>query len=199
MKTLALIAGAALFTLALCMTDDAEAQTNPGAKPQVQFKTSMGEFTVELEPERAPKTVANFLAYVREGHYDGTIFHRVIKNFMVQGGGFTGDYRQKPTKGPIANEADRGLANDRGTIAMARTSDPNSATAQFFVNVVSNGFLNHTAKTAQGWGYTAFGRVTDGMNIVVRMSQVETGRGGPFDSDVPKSPIVIEKATIIRE
>jgi peptidyl-prolyl cis-trans isomerase B (cyclophilin B) len=198
MKTLALVAGA-LFTLAICMTDDADAQTKAGTKPQVQFKTSMGEFTVELEPERAPKTVANFLAYVREGHYDGAIFHRVIKNFMVQGGGFTPDYREKPTKGPIANEADRGLTNERGTIAMARTGDPKSATAPFFVNVVSNGFLNHTAKTAQGWGYTAFGRVTDGMNIVVRMSQVETGRGGPFSSDVPRDPIVIEKATIIRE
>jgi len=198
MKTLALVAGA-LFTLAVCMTDDADAQTSSVTKPQVQFKTSMGEFTVELEPERAPKTVANFLSYVREGHYDGTIFHRVIKNFMVQGGGFTTDYRQKPTKGPIANEADRALPNERGTIAMARTGDPNSATAQFFVNVVSNGFLNHTSKTVQGWGYTAFGRVTDGMNIVVRMSMVETGRGGPFDTDVPKSPIVIEKATIVRE
>jgi cyclophilin family peptidyl-prolyl cis-trans isomerase len=193
MKTLALVAGA-LFTLAVCMTDEAEAQN----KPQVLFKTSMGDFTVELEPERAPKTVANFLSYVREGHYDGTIFHRVIKNFMVQGGGFTADMREKTTKGPIANEADRGLANERGTIAMARTSDPNSATAQFFVNVVSNPFLNHTAKTAQGWGYTAFGRVTDGINIPVRMSLVPTGERARM-GDVPVEPIVIEKATIIRE
>jgi peptidyl-prolyl cis-trans isomerase B (cyclophilin B) len=194
MKTLALVAGA-LFTLAVCMTDDADAQT----KPQVQFKTSMGDFTVELEPERAPKTVANFLDYVRSGHYDGTIFHRVINNFMVQGGGFTTDYKQKPVKGPIANEADRALKNERATIAMARTSDPNSATAQFFVNLKANGFLDHTSKSAQGWGYTVFGRVTDGMNIITRIGLVPTGRGGPFGEDAPQTQVVIEKATIIRE
>jgi cyclophilin family peptidyl-prolyl cis-trans isomerase len=118
---------------------------------------------------------------------------------MVQGGGFTKDYIQKPTKGPIANEADRGLKNERATIAMARTSDPNSATAQFFVNLKANGFLDHTSKTAQGWGYTAFGRVTDGMNIVVRIGLLPTGRGGPFPEDVPQSPVVIEKATILSE
>jgi cyclophilin family peptidyl-prolyl cis-trans isomerase len=192
-RWVALVAGIVL-SLAAFM-NDADAQS----KPKVQFKTSQGDFTVELEPERAPKTVANFLDYVRAGHYDGTVFHRVINNFMVQGGGFTGDYRQKPVKGPIANEADRGLKNDRATIAMARTSDPHSATAQFFVNLKANGFLDHTAKTSQGWGYTAFGRVIDGMNIIVRIGLLPTGSAGPFDKDVPQTPVVIEKATIISE
>ena len=137
-------------------------------KPIVNFKTNMGDFTVQLEPERAPKTVANFLEYVRDGHYDGTIFHRVIAKFMVQGGGFLPNLQKRDTRGPITNEANTGLKNERGTIAMARTADPHSATAQFFVNVIYNRFLDHTAKTQQGWGYTAFGRVIDGMNIVER-------------------------------
>lgn len=193
-KGIALVVGL-FFLLAATMTE-AEAQSG---KPQVQFKTTMGDFTVELEPERAPKTVANFLEYVRAGHYDGTIFHRVINNFMVQGGGFTADYRQKPTRGPIPNEADRALKNERGTIAMARTSDPNSATAQFFVNLKANGFLDHTSKTTQGWGYTAFGRVIDGMNIIARIGVTPTGPAGPFREDAPQKQVVIEKATIIRE
>ncbi len=168
-------------------------------KPKVHFKTNVGDFTVELEPERAPQTVANFLQYVRDGHYDGLIFHRVIKSFMVQGGGFDANYNKTPTRGPIENEADKGIPNERGTLAMARTSDPHSATNQFFINVKYNGFLNHRSKTQQGWGYTAFGRVIDGMNIVGRISRMETGSGGPFPSDVPTKQVIIEKAKIISE
>jgi cyclophilin family peptidyl-prolyl cis-trans isomerase len=168
-------------------------------KPKVHFKTNMGDFTIELEPEYAPSTVANFLQYVRDGHYDGLIFHRVIKAFMVQGGGFDDKYNKKPTREPIENEADKGIPNERGTIAMARTGDPHSATNQFFINVKFNGFLNHSSKTQQGWGYTAFGRVIDGMNIIGRISLMETGAGGPFGSDVPIEQVVIEKAEIISE
>ena len=146
-------------------------------------------------PKSAPKTVANFLQYVAEGHYDGTIFHRVIAKFMVQGGGFSPNMQKKRTRDPIANEADTGLKNERGTIAMARTGGPHSATAQFFINVVYNRFLDHTTKSRQGWGYTAFGRVIDGMNIIGRMARVSTGTKGPY-SDVPDEAIIIEKATI---
>jgi cyclophilin family peptidyl-prolyl cis-trans isomerase len=168
-------------------------------KPKVHFKTSMGDFTVELEPDLAPRTVANFLGYVRDGHFDGLIFHRVIKSFMVQGGGFDQNYNKTPTQGPIENEADKGLPNERGTIAMARTGDPHSATNQFFINVKYNGFLNHQSKSQQGWGYTAFGRVIDGMNIVGRISRLETGPGGPFPSDVPTNQVIIQKAKIVSE
>ena len=188
--------GAAFLGALLVMladTDPADAQ----AKPKVLFKTNMGDIAVELEPAKAPNTVANFLAYVKEGHYDGAIFHRVINNFMIQGGGFTEDFRRIPTKTPIQNEADKGLSNERGTIAMARTSDPHSATDQFFINLKFNGSLDHRAKTDSGWGYTAFGRVTDGMNIVARIGLVKTGRNGPFDGDVPVEPVVIEKATVV--
>ena len=169
--------------------------TMAAAKPIVTFKTSMGDFTVQLEPEKAPETVANFLQYVRDGHYNGTIFHRVIAKFMVQGGGFTEDFRQKPTRGPIPNEADTSLPNERGTVSMARTGDPHSATAQFFVNVVYNKFLDHTAKNQTGWGYTAFGRVIKGMNIVGRIARTETGSKGPY-SDVPLESITIEKVIV---
>ncbi len=165
-------------------------------KPIVHFKTNMGDFSVQLEPELAPKTVANFLQYVRDGQFNGTIFHRIIKKFMVQGGGFSTDFQKKPTRAPIANEADTGLLNERGTIAMARTSDPHSATAQFFINTVYNKFLDHSAKTPRGWGYTAFGRVIDGMNIVGRIGRVETGSAGPFPGDVAKEMGGIEKVTI---
>ena len=166
-------------------------------KPKVHFKTTMGDFTVELEPDKAPQTVANFLQYVREGHYDGLIFHRVIKAFMVQGGGFDKNYNKTATREPIENEADKGIPNERGTIAMARTNDPHSATNQFFINVKFNGFLNHRSKSQQGWGYTAFGRVIDGMSIVGRISMMKTGPGGPFPSDVPVEQVIIEKAKII--
>ncbi|HIF58911.1 MAG TPA: peptidyl-prolyl cis-trans isomerase [Rhodospirillales bacterium] len=168
-------------------------------KPKVHFKTTMGDFTVELEPDKAPQTVANFLQYVREGHYDGLIFHRVIKAFMVQGGGFDKNYNKTATREPIENEADKGIPNERGTIAMARTNDPHSATNQFFINVKFNGFLNHRSKSQQGWGYTAFGRVIDGMSIVGRISMMKTGSGGPFPSDVPVEQVIIEKAKIISD
>jgi peptidyl-prolyl cis-trans isomerase B (cyclophilin B) len=184
-----------LGAILLMLAEPADAQS----KPKVLLKTNMGDITIELEPERAPKTVANFLTYVREGHYEGAIFHRVISNFMIQGGGFTSDLRRLPTKGPVQNEADRGLSNERGTIAMARTSDPHSATDQFFINLKFNGSLDHRSKSGDGWGYTAFGRVTDGMNIVARIGLVKTGSSGPFDSDVPVEPVVIEKATILSE
>ena len=167
-------------------------------KPIVTFKTTMGDFTVQLDPQKTPITVANFLQYVRDGHYDGTIFHRVIPKFMVQGGGFTANFEEKSLRKPIKNEADKGFSNERGTIAMARTSDPHSATSQFFVNVVYNKFLNHSAKDERGWGYTAFGKVIDGMNIVGRMARVKTSNLGRY-SDVPEESIVIEKAIITSE
>ena len=162
----------------------------------VKFETSMGEIEVELNAEKAPKTVENFLAYVNAGHYDGTIFHRVIDGFMVQGGGMTEDMKEKPTNPPIENEADNGLSNDAYTLAMARTMDPHSATAQFFINVKKNDFLNHTAKTPQGWGYTVFGKVTKGHGVINKMKGVATGNKGGHQ-DVPTQAITILKAQVI--
>jgi peptidyl-prolyl cis-trans isomerase B (cyclophilin B) len=160
------------------------------------MKTTFGTITLELDGEKAPKTVENFLNYVKDGFFDGTIFHRVIDNFMIQGGGFDTEMRQKPTMDPIENEADNGLTNDRGTIAMARTMDPNSATAQFFINVKDNDFLNHTGKNMQGWGYAVFGRVVEGENILDKIRKVETGNMAGHQ-DVPREPIVIESVTVI--
>ena len=177
------------------MTDQTETQADEGASPLVTFETTHGSFAVALEPDSAPKTVENFLAYVRDGHYDGTIFHRIIAGFMIQGGGYDERYQQLPTRAPIENEAPGAPGNDRGTIAMARTADPHSATAQFFINVVNNDFLNHRGKNPQGWGYAAFGRVVDGMETVDRIAALQTGPGGPFPSDVPKEAVVIEKVT----
>ena len=177
------------------MTDQTESHADEGTSPLVTFETTHGSFTVSLEPEAAPETVKNFLAYVRDGHYDGTIFHRVIAGFMIQGGGYTQRYEQLPTRAPIENEAPNAPGNDRGTIAMARTADPHSATAQFFINVADNDFLNHRGKNPQGWGYAAFGRVVDGMETVDRIAALQTGSGGPFQSDVPQEPVVIEKMT----
>ena len=157
----------------------------------VDVVTSMGTFTIELDAEKAPKSVANFLEYVDAKHYDGTLFHRVIKGFMVQGGGYDDKYERRATNTPVQNEADNGLKNTRGTVAMARTGDPHSATAQFFVNVVDNMFLDHTAKDQQGWGYTVFGKVTDGMDVVDKMKEVPTGSAGPFSKDAPSTPITI--------
>jgi len=164
-------------------------------KPQVTIDTSKGTIVLELYPDDAPKTVANFLNYARWGHYNGTIFHRVIPDFMIQGGGFTPEMKQKLTEMPIENEADNGLKNDRGTVAMARTPDPHSATAQFFINTKNNTFLNHTSKTPQGWGYTVFGRVIKGMDVVDAISRVKTGSRGSM-SDVPVEPVVITKVTV---
>ena len=177
------------------MTDQTETQADEGAKPVVTFETSHGSFAVALEPESAPKTVENFLAYVRAGHFDGTIFHRIIAGFMIQGGGYDERYQQLSTQAPIENEAPDAPGNDRGTIAMARTADPHSATAQFFINVADNDFLNHSGKNPQGWGYAAFGRVVDGMETVDRIAALQTGPGGPFPSDVPQEAVVIQKVT----
>ena len=157
--------------------------------------TSAGDITLELDHEKAPVSAANFLEYAKAGHYDGTIFHRVINNFMIQGGGFEPGMKQKSVGDPIENEADNGLSNDAGTVAMARTQDPHSATAQFFINVADNGFLNHTGKNPQGWGYAVFGRVTDGMDIVNDIKTCKTGSHGPHQ-DVPVEDIVIESVTV---
>jgi peptidyl-prolyl cis-trans isomerase B (cyclophilin B) len=161
----------------------------------VRLHTSMGVIALELDAEKAPETVANFLRYVGDGHYDNTVFHRVIEGFMIQGGGFAPDMKQKATRAPVKNEADNGLANDAYTIAMARTSDPHSASAQFFINVADNGFLNHTAPTPQGWGYCVFGKVTEGAEVVDRIVKVRTGNRG-MHQDVPLDDVVIEKAEV---
>lgn len=165
---------------------------------KVALNTSQGRIVLELDTVKAPKTSANFAEYVRSGHYNGTIFHRVINNFMIQGGGFDAQMNQKPTQAPITNEADNGLKNDAGTIAMARTQDPHSASAQFFINVKNNDFLNHSGKTMQGWGYAVFGKVTEGLDVVNKIKAVTTGRNG-YHSDVPVQAIVIETAEIVGE
>ena len=166
---------------------------------KVLIKTNLGEMTVELYPDKAPKTVENFLAYVNGKFYDGTIFHRVIDNFMIQGGGFTPELRQKATRPAIANEAKNGLSNTRGTLAMARTGDPNSATAQFFINVVDNPRLDFTSEAnGSTWGYCVFGKVIAGLDVVDKIKAVPTGAQGPFKSDVPTTPVVIEKISVIK-
>ena len=166
--------------------------------PTVRLDTSMGSITLDLDRERAPLTVENFLNYVRSGHYDNTLFHRVINGFMIQGGGFEPGMRQKPTAKPIKNEADNGLKNDKYTIAMARTSDPHSATAQFFINVTDNEFLNFTAPNVQSWGYCVFGRVSSGTEVVDKIKTVATVRHGPHQ-DVPDQDVVIQKAEVASE
>lgn len=166
--------------------------------PVVEFDTSMGAIVIELNAEKAPLTVANFLDYVESGHYDGLIFHRVIDGFMIQGGGMDAQMNEKRTGTPIKNEADNGLKNDIGTIAMARTSDPHSATAQFFINVKNNDFLNYTSPTPQGWGYAVFGKVTDGMDVVNQIKGVSTGRYG-HHSDVPITPVIIRSAKVVKK
>jgi peptidyl-prolyl cis-trans isomerase B (cyclophilin B) len=164
------------------------------ATKQVRLDTSAGAITIELDAERAPLSTANFLEYVKAGHYDNTVFHRVIKGFMVQGGGFEPGMKQKPTLAAVRNEANNGLKNKRYTLAMARTSDPHSATAQFFINAADNGFLDFTAENSQGWGYAVFGRVVEGTDIVDRIEAVRTGRKGGHD-DVPLEDVRIERAT----
>ncbi|MDD3610372.1 MAG: peptidylprolyl isomerase [Halothiobacillaceae bacterium] len=166
--------------------------------PRVKMVTTQGEFVLELYPDKAPKTVENFLSYVRDGHYNGTQFHRTIRDFMIQGGGFTADFTQKPTRAPVQNEADNGLKNTRGTLAMARTMDPHSATAQFFINVVDNPFLDYRAPTPREWGYTVFGQVIEGMDVVDKIRAIPTGAGGPFGRDVPSTPVLIESATEVK-
>ena len=185
-----------LLTIALTLSFSI---TGYAANPQVEIKTNLGNMVVELYPDKAPKTVDNFLRYVKDGHYSDTVFHRVIPGFMIQGGGFDKTLAQKPTRAPVENEASNGLRNDAGTIAMARTSDPHSATAQFFINVSNNAFLNHTSPTSQGYGYTVFGKVIRGMDVVEKIARTPTGRRGPFPSDVPMSDIVIEETRLIAD
>ena len=167
------------------------------SNPQVELHIAgRGTITLELDEAKAPKTVANFLSYVKAGHYDGTVFHRVIPGFMIQGGGFAPGMSQKPTSAPVENEANNGLKNEHYTVAMARTSDPHSASAQFFINVANNDFLNHRAPTAQGWGYAVFGKVVKGNDVVDAIAGVPTGRRGMHD-DVPKDDVLIEKANVV--
>ncbi len=163
--------------------------------PRVKLETSMGNIVLELDAQKAPKTVANFVQYVKDRHYDGTVFHRVIDGFMIQGGGFTADMQQKPTRAPIQNEADNGLKNLPLTVAMARTMEPHSASAQFFINVADNRSLNHTQPTLNGWGYAVFGKVVAGADVVDKIRQVRTGNRGMFQ-DVPTTPVTIIKATM---
>lgn len=167
------------------------------SNPKVELHIrNFGVVTLELDEARAPKSVANFLAYVKKGHYDNTVFHRVIPGFMVQGGGFEPGMNQKPTDAPVENEANNGLRNDKYTVAMARTQAPHSATAQFFINVADNAFLNHTAPSLQGWGYAVFGKVVAGTDVVDSIKAVKTGRRG-FHDDVPNEDVVIEKAVAV--
>jgi len=186
-----------LVTLATALLLLGTATSVLAENPKVLMETTKGPITIELYPDKAPKTVENFLVYVDEGYFDGTVYHRVIDDFMIQGGGFTQDMEKKPTHDPIQNEADNGLKNERGTIAMARTGDPHSATAQFFINHKDNDFLNHSGKNSRGWGYTVFGKVTEGMEVVDKIATVPTGAKGPFPKDVPQTTIVIEKVTLI--
>jgi cyclophilin family peptidyl-prolyl cis-trans isomerase len=194
----------AAATLALPAAYAADNSANQPARmphhnnPRVKFVTTEGDFVVELYSDQAPRTVANFLQYVRDKQYDGTIFHRVIKGFMIQGGGYDISYHEKTTRAPIKNEADNGLKNTVYTLAMARTSDPDSATAQFFINTADNGFLDYKAPTPQGWGYAVFGKVVTGESTVNKISDTPTGAGGPFPTDVPQKQIVIQSATLVK-
>ena len=178
-----------LLAVVMLLAAPAGAKTER-SNPVVRLTTNMGEIDIELFEKEAPKSTANFLAYVKAGHYDGTIFHRVINGFMIQGGGFTPDMQQKPTQAPVENEADNGLKNDAYTVAMARTQDPHSATAQFFINVKKNDFLDHKAKNLQGWGYCVFGKVVKGHGVVNKIKKVRTRRAG-FHDDVPVDPVTI--------
>ncbi len=186
-----LIAGTAIYSVAHLAFAE--------GSPQVRFATTAGDFVVEVYPDKAPKTVENFLQYVKDKHYDGTLFHRVIPNFMVQGGGFDAKYVQKPTRAPVVHEGrqamEKGLRNVPGALAMARTNDPQSATAQFFINVKDNGFLD---PSAQSPGYTVFGKVVSGMDVVDKIKLTPTGAGGPFGSDVPQTPVLINSATLVK-
>ena len=184
----------------MCFVLTAQAQST---NPQVKFVTSAGEFIVEVYPDKTPKTAENFLSYVRDGNYNGTLFHRVINNFMVQGGGYDTKYNEKNTRPPIKHEgaeakANGGLRNTVGTLSMARTNNPHSASAQFFINVKDNDFLDHQSTTSQGWGYVAFGKVISGMDVINRIKALPSGPGGPFPTDVPQTPVVIQSATLVK-
>jgi peptidyl-prolyl cis-trans isomerase B (cyclophilin B) len=183
----------------VAMADTADSAANEETKEysNVILHTNHGAITIELFEDKAPESVKNFIQYARDGHYDGTLFHRVIPNFMIQGGGFDTDFNQKSTREPITNEADNGLENTRGTLAMARTNDPHSATSQFFINVTDNSFLNHRSNASgQTWGYAVFGRVVEGMDVVDAIREVPTGRHG-FHQDVPTEPVIIERVELV--
>ena len=184
-----------LFVLLGVMIAVGMVRAEGGPAPRVVMETSKGTFVIELDPDAAPISTENFLGYVEAGYYEGTVFHRVIDGFMIQGGGFTADMVQKGTRGTIQNEADNGIKNKRGTVAMARRPDPHSATSQFFVNTVDNAFLDHRDKSTQGWGYAVFGEVVEGMDVVDAIAKVKTGRHGPM-GDVPTEPVVIQKVTL---
>lgn len=190
-----------LFLIAAAAIAGGVALPALAANPQVEFDTTAGKIRVELYPDAAPKTVANFLDYVKAKHYDGTQFHRVIAGFMIQGGGFTPDFKQKPTKAGVPNEAEQsskaGLLNVPGTIAMARTQDPHSASAQFFINVADNKSLNFRSADQPGYGYTVFGKVVEGMDVVDRIAKAPTGAGGPFPKDVPVEKVIVNKAVVV--
>jgi len=187
--------GLTCFFIVVLVVASVSGKERTSPRPQVTVETSRGKIVLELYPDKASKTVDNFLTYAKSGHYNGTIFHRVIPNFMIQGGGFTPEMRGKPAGKLIVNEADNGLKNSRGTIAMARTQNPHSATCQFFINTVDNDFLNHKNKDVSGWGYAVFGRVVAGMDVVDTISKVKTGNKGRF-GNVPVEPVVIYKVTV---
>lgn len=192
-----LICASLVCLLAMASVASAAPQAGQAKQnPRVLLETNKGKIVLELYADKAPKTVDNFLSYVKSGHYDGVIFHRVIKDFMIQGGGFDASGKQKPTRPPVQNEADNGLKNETGTVAMARTSDPHSASAQFFINLKNNSFLDHTAKTTEGWGYTVFGKVVEGMDVVNAIAQVKVSRGSLSEA-VPAEQIVITKASVV--
>jgi peptidyl-prolyl cis-trans isomerase A (cyclophilin A) len=193
-----LLAAVSLLLHANLHAQNAPAPQSPASTaPQVKLSTSAGDIVLELYPDKAPNTVENFLQYVSDKHYDGTIFHRVIDGFMIQGGGLTANLQQKPTRAPIPIESANGLKNDKYTLAMARTANPNSATAQFFINVGDNAFLNYKAPTAQGWGYTVFGKVIAGLEVVDQIRAVPTDNQGMYQN-VPRTPIVINSATLLK-
>jgi peptidyl-prolyl cis-trans isomerase B (cyclophilin B) len=187
----------AVLSCAVAMTVGSEAGA-AGKNPQVKLTTSMGDIVLELYPDKAPATVANFLQYVKDGYYNGTVFHRVIDGFMIQGGGMDANLKLKPTRAPIKNEADNGLKNEPYTVAMARTNDPNSATSQFFINVGDNKFLNHRDKTIPGWGYAVFGQVIQGKDVVDKIKAVPTCTQGRYEN-VPTTPVTITKATVVNQ
>lgn len=191
-RFLSLLVSGVMLTLTLCLSGG----QSLAADPAVRLETSMGDIVVRLDARKAPETTANFIRYVKAGHYDGLIFHRVIKGFMIQGGGMDASMQEKATEAPIRNEANNGLQNRKYTIAMARTSDPHSASAQFFINTADNAFLNYKSQTPQGWGYAVFGKVIKGQDVVDKIEAVRTGRRG-YHEDVPREAVIIKKATVI--
>ncbi len=205
MKRIIFIISLLAMSLMACNAADKATESNKttqshgdkmAVNPKIKIETTLGDITLELDATKAPTSTENFLSYVKDGHYDGTIFHRVIPNFMVQGGGMKPDMSEKKSKASIKNEANNGLKNLRGTVAMARTNDPHSASSQFFINVKDNAFLDHKSEDMQGWGYAVFGKVVDGMDVVDKIEKVETGTTG-FHQDVPKDAVILNKVTVV--